>query len=170
MTTEKQAQLHTILTVAYQNYSQKLKKHAFFKVNNLELSEDLVQATFLKTWRYLTKQGTIGIIKAFLYHVLDDLIIDHYRKHKTTSLEVLRAKGFEPSVDDSDHLFNFLDGRAAMRLIQLLPEKYKKVINLKYIRSLSLKEISLITGQSQNNTAVQAHRGIAKLKLLFNPA
>jgi len=36
------------------------------------------------------------------------------------------------------------------------------------IRLLSLKEISLITGQTKNTTAVQLHRTVSKLKSLIN--
>ena len=41
-------------------------------------------------------------------------------------------------------------------------------MRLRYAKDLSLKEISLITGQSRNTTAVQVHRGLEKLKFLYN--
>src|SRR3989338_6812391 len=103
-------------------------------------------------------------MKAFLYHVLNHLIIDEYRKRKTTSLDVLLEKGYEPSVNDSEHTFNVFDGKAALLLIQHLPIKYQEVMRMRYEKDLSLKEISLITGQSKNAVAVQAHRGLEKLR------
>ena len=109
-------------------------------------------------------------MKAFLYHVLNGLIIDEYRKQKATSLDTLIEKGFEPGVDDSEKLLNIFDGKAALLLIGQLPEKYQKVIRMRYVRLLSLKEISLITGESKNTIAVQIHRGLFKLKLLYNHA
>lgn len=39
---------------------------------------------------------------------------------------------------------------------------------MRYAQDLSLKEIALITGQSRNTVAVQAHRGLIKLKILYN--
>jgi len=113
------------------------------------------------------KAGKVDMMKAFLYHVLNNLIIDEYRKHKTTSLDVLLEKGFEPSVDHTDRLLNVLDGKEAMNLIELLPETYKKVMRLRYVEELSLQEISLITGQTKNTIAVQVHRGLEKLKILY---
>ncbi len=109
-------------------------------------------------------------MKAFLYHVLNNLIVDEYRKRKTTSLDTLLEKGFEPVVDDSSkRLMNILDGKAATLLISELPEMYRKVMKMKYIQDLSIKEISLIIGQSKNATTVQLHRGLEKLKLLYYP-
>lgn len=117
-----------ILTSAHHDYERGLNKRAFFKVSNRITGEDLVQETFLKTWRYIIKGGKIEVMRAFLYHVLNDLIIDEYRKRKIISLDALSEKGFQASVDYSEHIFNTLDGKTALLLIQRLPEKYKKVM------------------------------------------
>lgn len=156
-----------ILTGAHREYEKGLNKYAFFKTQNHEIGADLVQDTFLKTWVYLVKGGKIDVMKAFLYHVLNNLIVDEYRKHKTSSLDVLLEKGFDPSAGDpSERILNTLDGKSAFLLIKYLPEKYQKVLRMKYEQDLSLKEMSLLTGQSKNAIAVQLHRGLEKLKLL----
>lgn len=170
MNKKQKTLIQTALTVAHFDYNQKLNAHAFFRVHNHALGEDLVQDTFMKTWSYLVRGGKIDIMKAFLYHLLNNLIVDEYRKHKTTSLDVLLEKGFEPSTDDSKQLLNILDGKAAILLIQSLPEKYQAVMRMRYVRELSLTEIALITGQTKNTVAVQVHRGLEKLKLLYKRA
>jgi len=170
MTPEQKTQQQTILTAAHHNYEKGMNLYAFFKVNSHTIGEDLVQDTFIKTWRYLLKGGKIDTLKAFLYHILNNLIVDEYRKLKTVSLDVLLEKGIEPKANNSGNFVNLLDGKAALLLIQLLPETYRKVIHMRYVQDLSLKEMSLITGQSKNSVAVQAHRGLEKLKLLYNPA
>lgn len=170
MTPKQEAQQKETLTVAHNDYNRELNLHSFFKTHDRALSEDLVQDTFIKTWGYLVRGGKIDVMKAFLYHILNNLIVDEYRKHKTISLDALTEKGFEPSAGNHGRIFNFLDGKAALLLIQNLPEVYKKIMRMRYIQNLSLKEISLITGQSKNTIAVQAHRGLEKLKLLYNRA
>lgn len=173
MTKAQEKKGRIILTTAHHDYSKGLNAYAFFKTNDHVVGEDLVQDTFIKTWSYLVKGGKIELMKAFLYHVLNALIIDGYRKndiykkYETTSLDILHEKGFEPSVDHSERFFNVLDGKMMLGLIQKLPEKYKKVMRMRYIQDLSLKEISLITGKSKNTISVQAHRGLEKLKLLY---
>lgn len=156
------------LTLTHRAYEKGLNLHAFFKTNDRAMSKDLVQETFLKMWKYQVKGGKIEIMKAFLYHVLNHLIVDEYRKHKTTSLDLLVEKGFEPTSTNPKNLFDVLDGKAALFLIQRLPENYRKVMRMRYVQDLSLEEISLITGQSKNTIAVQTHRGLEKLKLLYN--
>ena len=168
MTKKQDTRQKAILTLAHHDYAKGMNSYSFFKVHNHATSDDLVQDTFIKTWSYLTKGGKIDIMKAFLYHILNQLIIDEYRKRKTTSLDVLLEKGFEPSVDHSERIFNVFDGKAALLLIQHLPAKYQTVMRMRYAQDLSLKEISLITGQSKNAVAVQAYRGLEKLKVLYN--
>ncbi len=159
-----------ILAAAYSDYFKELNIHAFLKISNHTTGEDLVQDTFIKTWSYLVKGGKIHMMRAFLYHILNNLIVDEYRKHKTSSLDFLLEQGYEPSVDNSQPSFNILDGKVALLLIKNLPMKYQKVLNMKYKQGLSLKEIALLTGQSRNTIAVQTHRGLEKLKLLYHPA
>jgi len=169
MTPKQKTEREEVLNVAHHDYERGLTVRANFKLNNRETSTDLVQDTFVKTWKYLVKGGKIDVMKAFLYHILNNLIVDEYRKRKTMSLDGLLEKGYEPHADDaSESLFNFLDRRRAILLIESLPEKYKKVMRLRFKQVLSLKEISLITGQTKNTIAVQLHRGLEKLKELYN--
>lgn len=156
----------TILATAHFDHEKGLKSYAFYKTNNRIMCEDLVQDTFLKTWRYLVKGGKIGMIKSFLYHVLNGLIIDEYRKRKNSSLDVLMETGFEPSFDEFEKNLDMLDGRSSIMLIHSLPTKYQNIMNMKYVKDLSLQEISLITGQTKNTVAVQVYRGLEKLKAL----
>ncbi len=157
------------MTLAYHDYKKGLDSHAYFRLNNKVRSEDLVQDTFVKTWGYLVKGGKIEIMKAFLYHVLNNLIIDEYRKRKPISLDGLIDKGFEPNTGDNEPAFSILEGKSAILLIQRLPERYQKIMRMRYVQDLSIEEMSLITGQTRNAMSVQVHRGIAMLKLLYNP-
>lgn len=168
MTPKENTQRQLVLTEALHDHEKGLNAHAFFKIHDRTVGEGLVQDTFMKTWVYLVKGGKIDTMKAFLYHILNCLIVDEYRKQKTTPLDDLIEKGFEPSSSHFEHFFNILDGKSAILLIQRLPVIYQKVMKMKYIQDLSIKEISLITGKTKNAVAVQTHRGLEKLKLLYN--
>jgi RNA polymerase sigma-70 factor (ECF subfamily) len=167
MTPKEKNLLQGVLSTAHDDHEKGLNARAFFKVSNHELGEDLVQQTFMKTWIYLVKGGKIETMKAFLYHILNNLIVDEYRKRKTSSLDILIEKGFEPSEVESSSLLDVLDGKAAVLLIERLPLIYKKIMRMRYVQDLSLKEMSLITGLSRNAIAVRIHRGIEKIKILY---
>ena len=156
-----------VLSAAYTNYKKGLLRYATGKTDDHALREDLVQNTFLKTWAYLVRGGKVEVMEAFLFHVLKALVVDEYRKRKITSLDVLIKNGFEPTIDETKHLIDTIDGRRVVELIEKLPIAYRRIMRLRHVKGLSLKEISLITGQTRNTVAVQAHRGLKKLKDLY---
>jgi RNA polymerase sigma-70 factor, ECF subfamily len=160
--------IHSEIITAHHDYGGALIRRALYKTNDIEKSQDLVQSTFLKTLLYLQKGGKVDLMRGFLNHVLNDLIIDEYRKHKITSLDTLIENGFEPSVDNSKRMTDIIDGKAASLSISHLPQKYEQVISLRYIKGLSLKEIAALTKQSENTVAVQVHRGLMKLRKLHS--
>ena len=106
-------------------------------------------------------------MRAFLYHALNGLIIDEYRKKKAVSLDLLAESGLELEAVNSENIYNIIDGKALLFLIQKLPEKYRDAIDMRYAKDLSLNEMSIITHQSQNTMSVRVHRGLIKLKQLY---
>jgi len=167
LTKQKLKSIRGEMTVAHGDFNIALLKRALYKTNDTEVSQDLVQTTFLKTLLYLQRGGKVDIMRSFLNHILNDLIVDEYRKNKLISLDTLLTNGFEPVSDDFERTADILDGKELMLLISQLPKKYELVIRLRYVKGLSLKETALITGQSQNTVAVQVHRGLEKLKKLY---
>jgi RNA polymerase sigma-70 factor (ECF subfamily) len=154
------------MTEASLSHQKDLSKHALYKTNNIDLSNDLVQSTFLKALLYLQKGGKIDTMRIFLNHIMHDLIVDEYRKRKTTSLDTLLQLGFDPSFDDTQRNMNILDGRKIVLLIDKLPMKYQEIMRMRYLQDLSPTEIAKLTGQSKNTVAVQSYRGLKKLKVL----
>lgn len=155
---------------AFRAHSDALFRYCFFKIGDREKALDLTQDAFMKTWNYLSEGNDIQNMRAFLYRTASNLVIDEYRRRKPQfSLETLQEEtGFEPSSGGVESIVNSLDGAQAIELMKFLPEPYGEVLLMRFVDELSLTEISVITGQSENTIAVQVHRGIAKLKKLFN--
>lgn len=169
MTLTQKTQFELILTTAHHDFDKMLNSYAFFKMNDKEISEDLVQKTFMKTWLKLVNGGHIDLMKAFLYHVLNDLIVDEYRKRKTTSLDALLEKGFNLDNNNSERFFNILDGKRAVVLIRQLPPPYRKIMTMRYVQDLSIQEMAHLTHQTKNSVTIQAFRGLKMLRQLYNP-
>lgn len=168
MTPRQKLERQILLSAVHTSYEKGLNVHAFFKTRDHMVGEDLVQDTFLKTWTYLAKGGKIHLMKSFLYHILNHLIIDEYRKRKTVSLDMLVEKGIEvPSIEYSNTFADMLDGKGLILLLQKLPPKYKKILHMRYIQDLSILEISILTNETKNSITVQIHRGLEKLKILY---
>lgn len=169
MNEQEKNQQEIVLTKAHHEHEKSLEGYAFFKLGDRALSEDLVQNTFMKTWKYQMKGQEILKMKAFLFKILNNLIVDEYRKKKTSSLDTLVEKGFDPKQEQSRHIFDILDGNKAILLIKKLSKPYQKIMHMRFVKDLSLDEMSQETSQSKNSLAVQIHRGLKKLKLLYYP-
>jgi RNA polymerase sigma-70 factor (ECF subfamily) len=151
---------------AFEEQSDALFRHAFFKIGDREMAKDILQDTFMKTWDYIMSGKEIANMRAFLYKTMGNLVIDLYRKKKTYSLDALNEAGFEPGGDDLPEEEKF-DGKIALSLLKNLPSSYQEVIFLRYVNGLNISEIAIITEDSENNISVKIHRGLKKLKELF---
>ncbi len=153
---------------AYDEHADALFRHCYFKINDRERARDILQDTFTKTWGYMAQGNEINNLKAFLYRTLNNLIIDEYRKKKETSLDEMHEAGFDPKADDPTSAERRFDAERAILLLNEIDEPYKSALVMRYINELDISEIAEITGESENTVSVHVHRGIKKLKELFN--
>ncbi len=166
MTLQELKHKEQILTQAYGEFEKPLRGYAFSKLRDKALSEDITQEAFLKVWAFLRKGGEVMNMKSFLYRVVNNLIVDEYRKHKATSLDALLEKDFEPGFDNSQIMIDYLDGKSLVSLISELPEKCRAVMDMRYGKNLTIEEIAKKVFTSKNNVSVQLHRGHKGLKKL----
>jgi RNA polymerase sigma-70 factor (ECF subfamily) len=61
------------------------------------------------------------------------------------------------------------DGKRALAALEQLPDLYKEVLILRYVESLSPKEIAQSIGESENAVSVRIHRGLKKLQAILTP-
>ena len=153
---------------SYDELSDAIFRHCYFKVGDREMAKDLMQETFTRSWQYIAGGATVNNLRPFIYRVANNLIIDYYRKKKELSLDNLMVDGFEPGFDELSDTQHSIDAKLAMKTIGQLDEKYREVVLMKYVDELSLKEISDIIGESENNISVRLHRGIKQLKEILN--
>jgi len=152
----------------YDAHADALFRFAYFQVSDKEIATDLVQDTFLETWNYLAKnEEGIENIKAFLYHVLRNKVIDHYRKHKTRSLDEITENGKDFPDDKTSAVIEIqAEVSNTLRLLEKMDDKYKEPVLLRYIEGLGVKEIAGIIGETESNTSVLIHRGLEQLRNL----
>ena len=160
---------------AYELHSDELFRHAALRRKDRERAIELTQEAFVKAWQYMERGEEVRDIRPFLYRILRNLIIDEYRKHKTTSLEGMMTEESESvehllPIDDTNTLESAIerfDGARALAFLQELPDTYREVLLLRYVDGLSPSEISKQIGERENAVSVRLHRGLKKLKTLM---
>jgi len=149
---------------AFDGLSDALFRHCYFRVSNREVAKDMVQDTFMKTWREITKGQQIENIQSFLYRVANNLIIDYYRKAKSDSLDALLDDGYDPRGDDAAGIVAASELSLSLRALDTLSEKDRRVLVMRHIDGLSPKEIADTIGETENTVSVRIHRAIHRLK------
>lgn len=159
---------------AFEEYNDALFRHAFLRISNREKAIDLVHDTYTKVWAYLRGGYEIENFRPFLYKVLNNLIIDEYRKRKELSLDAMLAEEGvdEGSFDDLQEsnveaLAATIDGRKAFELLEEIGEQYREVLIYRFVDQLGPREISELIEESENVISVRIHRGLKLLRQLI---
>lgn len=153
---------------AYDEYADAVFRYCFFKLSNREIAKDLVQETFIKTWSYIAEGKQIVNLKAFLYKVARNLIIDEYRKQKTTSLDELTDQGFDREGSRGEEIILSSEVDIVLRAIEKLEPHFREVIVMRYVHDLSPKEIADILGENENAVSVRLNRAVRKAQEILN--
>ncbi|MBI4091025.1 MAG: RNA polymerase sigma factor [Candidatus Komeilibacteria bacterium] len=153
---------------AYEENADALFRFFYFRVYDREKAKDCLQETYLRTWSYLAQGKQVKNLKAFLYQVARNLIIDESRKKKAESLDSLREKGFEPSSDEHGSLIAGIDARLVVAVFEELDDKHREVVTLRYVEGFSSKEIAKMIDESENVVSVRIHRAIQHVRRILD--
>ena len=166
MTEVANQNLNTHFNQSYEEFSDAIFRYCLYQTSNREKALDLTQDTFIKTWEYLSNGKKVDNLRAFLYKVAGNLVIDYRRKKKAESLDSMTEAGFDvkDEINEMAQKENVYEKDFALKVIEQLDEKYKEVLLLKFTEDMSIQEIAKIMNQSINNISVRLHRGIAQLK------
>ena len=156
---------------AFDEYADALFRHASIRLSDREKAIDAVHDTFTKAWGYIRAGHEVQSFRPFLYKILNNLIIDEYRKRKESSLdEILEGEGVDEGSFEElrggslEEVVNTLDAKRAIEIIGKLPDMYREVVTLRFVDGLGPKEISVLIEETENVVSVRLHRGIKLLR------
>lgn len=163
---------------AFAHYADMLFRHAYFRLSDREVAVDLTQDAFMKAWEYARGGREILHWKSFLYRVLNNLIVDRYRRKKEKSLDALLEDDLAETsafiaVDSRSEIEERTDDKLLIEKVEShFPElslPQRTVLTLRYIDGFSVKEIAETLGTSENVISVRIHRAVERLKKLCLP-
>ncbi len=162
-----------VLAVVYRTYSREIYLYLYGLSHNRQLSEDLMQETFVKA---LITVGTADMgIRAWLYKVARNLYFNTYRKDKRLiiGLENARNKAeIREEIEESplSKLLTTEREEALYKALNKLEGKKREVLLLQYFSGLSGKDIAKLLDITTENARILAFRGKKELKLYLEEA
>ena len=154
-------------------YRDKLKNFINGFMNEVSISENLVQDTLLKAYTNADKYQEIAKFSTWIYTIAKNCALTEYRKikrRKTFSFSQLSSEDNEFNLErirgqENQELSNDTETYNAIRdAISQLPEEFREIIILKDIQEHSYEEISNITSLPLGTVKSRINRGRKKLK------
>lgn len=163
-------------------YGDALYSWAYYKTHDRETAEDLVQETYISAFNSYENYNGSSSPKTWLFTILNNKIIDYYRKKARE--ENLFSRENNAWINASDDLFdekdhwkkgeyitgsdNWLDNPDFNNILALcikkLPENWSLIIQAKYILDKDSKEICKELNISTSNYWQVTHRAKLLLK------
>ncbi|MDE6278527.1 MAG: sigma-70 family RNA polymerase sigma factor [Paramuribaculum sp.] len=161
--------------VLLNRYKTKLFGFIFQLVKDKDIADDIFQETFVKAIMTI-RQGRYqesGRFGAWLCRIARNLVVDSYRQEKNEAAisadnaecDILNRKELsDPTVEDQ--LIDFQIEDDVRRLMEHLPEPQREVLEMRFYRDLSFKEIADLTGVSINTALGRMRYAILNLRQL----
>lgn len=161
--------------VLLNRYKTKLFGFIFQLVKDKDFADDIFQETFVKAIMTI-RQGRYqesGRFGAWLCRIARNLVVDSFRQEKSeasisaddTECDILNRKELaDPTVEDNIIDLQIEDD--VRRLVRFLPKPQREVLEMRFYRDLSFKEIADLTGVSINTALGRMRYAILNLRRL----
>jgi len=144
------------LVWAYQTHVTAIYQYLYSRVGNRPDAEDLTSEVFVKAIRGMRGDVSVVELRAWLYRVAHTTLADYWRQYYAESTTGL--------LDDQQVFAGRRDNReAASRvedLLATLPENYRRVLELRFLRGYSVREAARELGLSESNVKVLQFRAL----------
>jgi RNA polymerase sigma-70 factor (ECF subfamily) len=146
---------------AYARYVVPIYRFLYSRLGNQEEAEDLTSEVFLKAVRQLEPQRDDASVQAWLYQVARTTLADYWRRRSRVPQDPLGYLD-EPDPGGTAGRPDEAAGRLARWLLEQLPDRYREVLTLRFLRGYSIKETAQAMGITENHAKVLQYRAVQK--------
>lgn len=141
-----------------------------------ELSEDLVQNTFLRILKYRhlfrgepAGQTGGGDFRAWMFHIARNVNNDHHRKKRVKATEDLEI--WQERIGHHENQSNEMQHNEEHRMLSMamdrLPEDKREVLLLSKFEEKKYSEIGVVLGCTEGAVKVKVFRALQELKVIY---
>jgi RNA polymerase sigma-70 factor (ECF subfamily) len=164
----------------FEEYADALFRHAYFRLSSREKAKDMTQDTFIKAWSSVQKTGeVISSWKSFLFRIMNNLIIDSYRKKKIDSLDEMEEGRVEEGglvpdelaigglLEEVKRADVFYDTELLTGALEQLPDAERALIVRRFLDEESIESLSRELSITTDALYVRIHRALKKLQTVL---
>jgi RNA polymerase sigma-70 factor (ECF subfamily) len=143
---------------AYLDNAVRLYRLMYSKVGNRPDAEDLTSEVFKAAFKPLRLTASKGEVRAYLLATARTVLASHWRRR--LGIDVTQI---DPDFDVHELTAPLTDsgaGKRALRILTTLPDRYRRVLELRFLESCSIKEAANAMHISVSNAKVLQHRAL----------
>ena len=163
-----------IFAELYEEFLPKVFRYVRYRVNDLQVAEDLTSEVFEKALTSFSKFASDkASFSTWRFTIARNTVIDHYRvrgRRKTVSLEeaTIEVSSSEPRPEEA---VEKQEERERLRAcLSELSREEQEIISLKFGSGLNNRQIARTIGLSESNVGTKLCRAVRKLRDRFPEA
>ena len=158
------------LGAIYDDYHQLLYNYIYRRVGDVETARDLTADIFRRFLQAAANgTGPTENLRAWLYRVAHNIVIDHYRRQQHRQSYPLEEKWISGDEDPGQAAEQRLLASQVRLALRHLTADQQQVISLKFLEGLSNDEVAEITEKSVGAVKALQHRALAALRRQLVP-
>ncbi|HKF74648.1 MAG TPA: sigma-70 family RNA polymerase sigma factor [Candidatus Dormibacteraeota bacterium] len=130
------------------------------QVGNRADAEDLTEEVFMAALPRLRLPAPVRSVRAYLAATVRTVTADHWRRHYAAPPSVSFADGMGSDLLEPGEALPASD-RAA-RVLGLLPHRFREILELRFLRGLSIRQAADEMGVTTGNARVLQHRALRR--------
>jgi RNA polymerase sigma-70 factor (ECF subfamily) len=148
--------------ILYFRYHDPLFRYVWYRTRSPEFAKDALQEIFTRLWRNRRSLDPEKSVKAYLYRIAHNLLVDNFRKED--QMKVYRTRGQSADAPEDD-LESRLDVQAA---VESLPDDIRTAFMLNRYQGLKYAEIAEIQGISIKTVESRISRALDILRKILS--
>ena len=136
----------------------------FRRVGNAPDAEDLCEEILLRALPRLRLPAPVHEVRAYLVKTARTVLAEHWRKHYAARKSEMRWDvpdiAGDVSIGSSQGVLAAAE--RASRILALLPDRFRQILELRFLRGYSVAEAAREMGVSDSNAKVLQHRALRK--------
>lgn len=148
----------------YEDNATWVYRTIYARVGNQADAEDLTAEVFMAALRPLRLTASVAEVRAYLRNTARTVLAAHWRQ--TMGREITELEDDIAAPPESEEAISTAPERVAT-VMETLPDNYRRILDLRFLQNLSIKESASAMGVSVANAKVLQHRAL-RLAAQFN--
>ena len=137
-------------------------RYIYARVGNRADAEDLTTQVYMRALPRLRLAAAIEEIRSYLVATARTVLADHWRDHYDVRVDELEDSLAAPAPAPRSEADEEAGVRRAGAILGALPDHYRRVLELRFLRGYSLRETAAEMGITLSNAKVMQHRALRR--------